>query len=282
MFRPDYSGGRDGEDLYCRRERLRRIGLRGRPGRSRKRRHRAGCRGGSCCGAQPGRAADLRAGPGRAAFAQPRRRPPPVHDRLHGGRPGRRLRLPLRRDPVAVERRCRYAPGAAGGGRDRQAPAAGIPGDRRQQEHDAARLGRAGDPTGGGARPGWGGVRRRRQPRVPARGQRRPRHLPPGPDRARCHRPQRRRGGGGAVRPARRADADHRPAHGRDDQVRLQRLPGDQDLVHQRGRARVRAARRRRDGRGRRDGPRSAHRSRASSTLVSASAAPASRRTSRR
>ena len=52
----------------------------------------------------------------------------------------------------------------------------------------------------------------------------------------------------------------HRHRQRRDDQARLQRLPGDQDLVHQRDRQRLRGDRRRR-GRGRaRHGPGRAHR----------------------
>ena len=50
-------------------------------------------------------------------------------------------------------------------------------------------------------------------------------------------------------RPVRRASAAsvdrHRPAHGRDDQVRRQLVPGDADLVHQRDRPPVRSDRRR-------------------------------------
>ena len=59
-------------------------------------------------------------------------------------------------------------------------------------------------------------------------------------------RPGRRR----AVRAARHRDADHRRRLRRDDQVRRQRVPGDEDLVHQRRRGDVRGGRsrcRRRD-----------------------------------
>ncbi len=49
-------------------------------------------------------------------------------------------------------------------------------------------------------------------------------------------------------------DRQHRVV--RDDQVRLERLPGDQDLLHQRDRRAVREGRRRRRGRGARHGPR--------------------------
>ena len=66
----------------------------------------------------------------------------------------------------------------------------------------------------------------------------------------------------GALRAARRRDRPHRRRQRRDDQARLQRLPGDQDLLHQRDRQRLRGGRRRRH-RGRpRHGPRRAHRQR--------------------
>ena len=69
-----------------------------------------------------------------------------------------------------------------------------------------------------------------------------------------------RRPGRGAVRGLRRADRpDERPLRG-DDQARRERLPRDQDQLHQRDRERLRGGRRRR-GRGRgRHGPRPAHR----------------------
>ena len=66
----------------------------------------------------------------------------------------------------------------------------------------------------------------------------------------------------GALRAARRRDRPHRRRQRRDDQARLQRLPGDQDLLRQRDRQRLRGGRRRRR-RGRpRHGPRPAHRPR--------------------
>ena len=86
----------------------------------------------------------------------------------------------------------------------------------------------------------------------------------------------------GALPRLRRLRADHRRHLGGDDQARLERVPGDQDLVHQRDRERLRGGRReRRPGRPR-HGPRRAHRRRASCGRASASAAPASRRTSPR
>ena len=87
--------------------------------------------------------------------------------------------------------------------------------------------------------------------------------------RARPRRDRRRRrlGGrrrAGALRAARRAARAHRHPLGRDGQARLQRVPGDQDLVHQRDRQRLRGDWRGRD-RGRpRDGARRPHRRRSS------------------
>ena len=52
---------------------------------------------------------------------------------------------------------------------------------------------------------------------------------------------------GGALRAAGAAHDHHRPALGRGDQVRVQRLPRRQDLVHQRYRQRLRGGGRRRD-----------------------------------
>ena len=63
-----------------------------------------------------------------------------------------------------------------------------------------------------------------------------------------------------ALRAARRRARPHRRRQRRDDQARLERLPGDQDLVHQRDRQRLRGGRRRRHRGRARDGPRRAHR----------------------
>ena len=52
-----------------------------------------------------------------------------------------------------------------------------------------------------------------------------------------------------ALRAARRRDRPHRRRQRRDDQARLQRLPGDEDLLHQRDRQRLRGGRRRRRAR---------------------------------
>ena len=82
--------------------------------------------------------------------------------------------------------------------------------------------------------------------------------------------------------PLGRTDRAHQRPVGGDGQVRVQRVPGHEDLVHQRDRQRLRGGRRRR-GRGRpRDGPRPAHRPARSCAPGSASAAAASPRTCRR
>ena len=52
----------------------------------------------------------------------------------------------------------------------------------------------------------------------------------------------------------------HRPAHAEIDQIRLQRVPGDQDHLHQRDGRSVRGGRRQRPGRCPRHGPRQPHR----------------------
>ena len=104
----------------------------------------------------------------------------------------------------------------------------------------------------------------------------------PGRDRRRPGRRVGGRRGRRGLRAARRRAGPHRRRLGRDDQARLERLPGDQDLVHQRDRQRLRGGRRRRQ-RGRpRHGPRRAHRAARSCRRGSATAAPASPRTSRR
>ena len=96
-----------------------------------------------------------------------------------------------------------------------------------------------------------GRVRRRLEPRVSARGRGDRRFHAPRPGGRRSSvRP--RAGGHGrglppAV-PARVPDRLHRPRIGRDDQIRRQRLPRDQDHLHQRDRGAVRTGRRRRQG----------------------------------
>ena len=99
------------------------------------------------------------------------------------------------------------------------------------------------------------------------------------PRRRRRRRRLGRRRRGRALRAARGAARAHRHPLGRDGQARLQRVPGHQDLVHQRDRQRVRGDRRRR-GRGRpRHGPRRPHRPEVPAGRASASAARASPRT---
>src|SRR3972149_6171951 len=63
-----------------------------------------------------------------------------------------------------------------------------------------------------------------------------------------------RRRGAAAAPAAPRADHGHRPAHRRDDQVRLQRLPGHEDFLHQRDLQHLRGPRRRRERSGDRHG----------------------------
>ena len=120
------------------------------------------------------------------------------------------------------------------------------------------------DRRGGGRRrPRGRALLGRVEPRVPARGQRRRGLHAPRP------RGDRRRGPGGdrdpegavqAAVPDRGAVRDHERRHRRADQVRVQRVPGHQDQLHQRDRDAVRGGRRRRARRVARDGPRRPHR----------------------
>ena len=66
--------------------------------------------------------------------------------------------------------------------------------------------------------------------------------------------------GGRAVRAARLPGRAHRRRLGRDDQAGFERVPRDQDLLHQRDRERLRGGRRRRERGRARNGPRPAHR----------------------
>ena len=111
-----------------------------------------------------------------------------------------------------------------------------------------------------GARPGR--RRRRVEPRVPPRGLGHPRLPPPRPHRDRRRGPVGRRAGAVALPRHHRAGHRHRPGVGGDDQVRRQRLPRHQDLLHQRGRGGVRGRRRRHQGRRARHGLRHPHRPR--------------------
>ena len=84
------------------------------------------------------------------------------------------------------------------------------------------------------------------------------------------------------VRAARRAARAHRHQERRDGQARLQRLPGHEDLVHQRDRQRVRGDRRRRRRGRARDGARRPHRAEVPAGRHRLRRARASRRTSPR
>ena len=98
------------------------------------------------------------------------------------------------------------------------------------------------------------------EPRVPARGLRRPGHPAPGPAGLRPARRRRRRDGARAARRGLRADrgrrdaaGGHRLRHRRDGEDRGQLVPRHEDLVHQRDGRAVRGDRRRREAAGRRD-----------------------------
>ena len=197
-------------------------------------------------------------GPAPARRRRPRRAPALVRRRRRQGGSGRRARVPVRADAAGRRRRGRPVLRRGRGARDRSR--AGVGRGRRQQVDDAGRLDASGaaDPrrVGRRARPGH----RRVEPRVPARGRGRPRLPQP-----RSHRDRVRRSGRGrahlrSLPRGARAGARHRPGVGRDDQVRVERVPRDEDLVHQRDREPVRGGRRRR-ARGRaRHGLRQAHR----------------------
>ena len=106
--------------------------------------------------------------------------------------------------------------------------------------------------------------------------------LQPGPRRRRRRRRLGGRRGRRPVRAARRAARAHGHLLGGDGEARVQRVPGHEDLLHQRDRQRLRG-----DGRGRargrpRHGARRPHRAEVPAGRASASAARASRRTSRR
>ena len=87
------------------------------------------------------------------------------------------------------------------------------------------------------------------------------------------------RAGRFGLRAARWRDRSHRCRLGGDDQARLQRVPRDQDLIHQRDRQRLRGGRRRRHRGRRRHGPRRAHRPQIPARPASAGAEAASERT---
>ena len=112
------------------------------------------------------------------------------------------------------------------------------------------------------------GVRRRLQPGVPARGHRDRRLHAAGPHRDR-RRDERAREVMRGLPPPVPDEAPMPSPHrdGRDDQIRRQCLPGDQDHLHQRDRRPLREGRRRCAGRGPRHGSRRPHR-RASSCIA--------------
>ena len=189
-------------------------------------------------------------------------------DELLGRRPPA---LRLRRHAADLLRRRRPLPRPRGGRRAarRRRPRAD------HEEHGAGRDRRLDPPRH--ARPLL-----RLLPRVPEGGDRgQGLHAPrPGGGRRRSRRRGGRRRGGRALRAARRRDPPHRRRQRRDDQARLQRLPGDQDLLHQRDRQRLRGGRRRRRPGRRRDGRATSGSAAPSCAPGSATAAPASPRTS--
>ena len=141
------------------------------------------------------------------------------------------------RDPAGPRRR-RRPPVPRGRQRpDRPGAAPGCP--RRQQVDGAGGL--------GARRRRRAATRRRRrgvEPGVPARGHGGARLPAPRPSGHRRRPARRRRTSRRLVRRARRAGHHHRPGLGRDDQVRRQRVPGDEALVRQRHRRDVRVGRR--------------------------------------
>ena len=232
---------------------------------------------------QQGRHADLRARPGRDGAAQRATpagctSPPPTPRRCRtpssSSSPSARRRAWMARPTCST---CAWRPQSI-------AEHDGPPADHRQQVHRAGGHRRLGGRHR--ARPSQpDAVAFLRSSRTPSScAKARPSATSCSPDRIVLGslRPRGGRAGGAALPAAARAHHDHRPAHGRDDQVRLQRLPGHQDLVHQRDRQHLRGAGRRRERSGRRHGLRQAHRPRTSWTPASATAARASPRTSRR
>ena len=132
------------------------------------------------------------------------------------------------------------------------------------------------------SRPRKSSVRRGEQPRVPPRRiGRRGLHAPrPGRDR---HLDA--EGGDSSDRdlpaplPQRDPDGPHERAVRRVDQVRIQRLPLDEDLLHQRDGEPLRGRGRRREGHRPRDGPRQADRAEVPARRARGTAVPVSRRT---
>ena len=124
---------------------------------------------------------------------------------------------------------------------------------RRRQEHRRPRHDRRRRPPAARAgvrQAGRRGLRRRHEPGVPLRGRRRRRLHAARPHRARRHRrADAGRAGRGLRQLRRRRPAPpHEQRDGGDDQVRLQRASGDDDLVRQRDREPLRDGRRHRRG----------------------------------
>ena len=204
---------------------------------------------------QARRGADPRAGTRRAGDASTRAAA--LHDR-----PGRAVRARARWPSSASTRR-RRSP-ATPTSRACRAVIDAIPADRRGRGagDEVDRAGRHGAPAAGRARrAGPGGGRLRVEPRVPARG-----HGDLG-----LHAPRPRRRSAPSARPTATAWPRCTPAStapvvrtdvpsGGDGQAGLERVPRDEDQLHQRDRERLRGGRRgRRRGRAR-HGPRPAHR----------------------
>ena len=153
--------------------------------------------------------------------------------------------------------------------------------DRRHQVDGAG----GNHPQAGAVAPRGGRPPRRRggvEPRVPPRrhrGARLPQSV------AHRHRLRRHRGRGAGLRAVprhRRAARRHRRGLRRADQVRVERVPRDEDLLHQLDQRHLRGGQRRREGRRARDGLRPADRASSSSTRARGTADRASPRTPRR
>ena len=190
----------------------------------------------------------FRTRPGAAAAEEPRRRPAPLHHVVRRGRGLRRGPLPVRRHPRGRfgPRGPRLRPG--GSRRASLPPGLGVP-DRGQVDRPGGD-GAAGDEPGQGHRSGRPAGRPGLEPGVPEGGIRGTGQPDSGPHRAGGHvRP----GRGAAPRGVRDAAGGRRPAardgsgDGRTGQGGGERVPGHQDLLHQRHGRGLRGGRRRRD-----------------------------------
>ncbi len=193
---------------------------------------------------EEGRGADPRARPSGAHQGRPPDRPSRVRGRRGHGRAPRRDRLSLRAD--APGRRRLGRPVVRRERRPRDRAGARARDGRRQQVDGAGGFDplRAADPLGIGR--SRRGRHRRVEPRVPPRGSGRSRLPQSGPDRHRLRRPPVGRARQRALQACRRPGPRHRPGLRRDDQVRVERVPRDEGVVHQRDRESVRSGRRRR------------------------------------